>query len=135
MDKSLLLKTFNKHFFDFIEDVNMIVEKNTDIETSHIYFNSIKKANPSLLLKIWHQFIYIPYQEQINVGDLTFFLEKNYSDDLSILPNKKELLNIIDSSLRDPIRNMSEINKSHCMKYIQILCKLSDAYMSITLPK
>ena len=78
MDKSFILKSFNKQFFDFLEDVNTIVEKNEDIETSHIYLNSIKKANPSLLLKIWHQFIYIPYQSQINQGDLTFFLEKKF---------------------------------------------------------
>ena len=57
MDKSIILKSFNKQFFDFIEDVNRIVENNMDIETSRIYFSTIKKANPSLLLKIWNQFI------------------------------------------------------------------------------
>lgn len=73
MDKSIILKSFNKQFFDFIEDVNRIVENNMDIETSRIYFNTIKKANPSLLLKIWNQFILIPYQKQIHKGDITFF--------------------------------------------------------------
>jgi hypothetical protein len=130
MDKSFILKSFNKQFFDFIEDVNRIVDNNSDIKTSHIYFDSIKRANPSILLKIWHRYIYIPYQVQVNQGDLTFFLEKNYTDDLSLLPNNKELLRIIDNSLREPIRNMSEINKTHCMKYIQILCKLADAYIN-----
>jgi hypothetical protein len=131
MDKSIILKSFNKQFFDFIEDVNRIVENNMDIETSRIYFNTIKKANPSLLLKIWNQFILIPYQKQIHKGDITFFLDKDYSEDLSQLPNNKEILKIIDTSLKIPIRNMSEINKSHCMKYIQLLCKLSNAYMNL----
>ena len=131
MDKSIILKSFNKQFFDFLEDVNRIVDNNADIETSHIYFNTIKKANPSLLLKIWHQYIYIPYKEQVYLGNLSFFLEKDYSNDLCNLKNNKEILKIIDNSLRNPIRNMSEINKTHCMKYIQVLCKLSDAYISI----
>ena len=131
MDKSIILKSFNKQFFDFIEDVNKIVENNTEIENSRIYFNTIKKANPSMLLKIWNQFIFTPYQSQINEGDITFFLEKDYSQDLSQLPNNKEIIRIIDTSLRNPIYNMSETNKSHCMKYIQLLCKLSDAYMNL----
>jgi hypothetical protein len=131
MDKSFILKSFNKQFFDFIEDVNRIVENNTEIENSRIYFNTIKKANPSMLLKIWHQFIFVPYKTQINEGDITFFLEKDYSQDLSQLQNNKEIVKIIDNSLRNPIYNMSDINKSHCMKYIQILCKLSDAYMNL----
>ena len=130
MDKSIILKSFNKQFFDFLEDVNTIVENNTDIEKSQIYFNTIKKANPSLLLKIWHNYIFIPYKEQILLGDLGFFLDKDYSQDLSKLKNNTEILKIIDASLRNPIRNMSDINKEHCMKYIQILCKLSDAYSS-----
>jgi hypothetical protein len=130
MEKSLILKSFNKQIFDFLEDVNNMIE-NKDIETSRIYFNGLKRANPSLLLKIWYTYICVPYKEQINEGDLTFFLEKDYSQDLSRLPNNKELLNIIDSSLRNPIRSMNAINKAHCMKYIQILCKLSEAYMNI----
>jgi len=128
VDKTIILKTFNKQFFDFIEDVNTIVENNTDIETSRIYFNTIKKSNPTILLKLWHQYIFIPYKAQIHLGDISFFLEKDYAHDLSNLPNNKEILKIIDTSLRNPIRNMSAINKEHCMKYIQLLCKLSDAY-------
>jgi len=128
MDKSFILKSFNKQIFDFLEDVNNMIE-NKDIETSRIYFNGLKRANPSLLLKIWYTYICVPYKAQIDEGDLTFFLEKDYSQDLSRLPNNKELLNIIDNSLRNPIRGMNEINKAHCMKYIQILCKLSEAYM------
>lgn len=129
--KSMILKSFNKQFFDFLEDVNRIVENNEDIKTSHLYFDTIKKANPTLLLKIWNQHIYIPYKDQIHLGDLTFFLDKDYSRDLSKLKNNTEILKIIDNSLRNPIRNMSDINKTHCMKYIQLLCKLSDAYISL----
>ena len=129
MDKTIILKSFNKQFFDFLEDINTIVENNNDIESSLIYFNSIKKANPSIVLKLWHQFIYIPYREKIEAGEISFFLEKDYSEDLSLLNNNKEILKIIDNSIRNPIRNMSEINKGHCMKYIQVLCKLSDTYI------
>jgi hypothetical protein len=130
MDKSFILRSFNKQIFDFLEDVNNMIN-NPDIETSRIYFNGLKRANPSLLLKIWYNYICIPYKEQINEGDLSFFLEKDYSQDLSLLPNKKELLNIIDTSLRNPIRGMTAINKTHCMKYLQILCKLSEAYHNL----
>jgi hypothetical protein len=129
--KSMILKSFNKQFFDFLEDVQRIVENNEDITTSYLYFDTIKKANPTLLLKIWHQHIYMIYKEQIHLGDLTFFLDKDYSQDLSKLKNNTEIMKIIDNSLRNPMRNMTDINKTHCMKYIQLLCKLSDAYISL----
>jgi hypothetical protein len=70
------------------------------------------------------------YDEQIQKGDVSFFLEKDYTQDLSRLKNNTDVLRIIDNSLRNPIRNMTDINKSHCMKYIQLLGKLSDVYMT-----
>jgi hypothetical protein len=131
-DKSLILKTFNKQFFDFLNDILSIVPKDAanEITVSITYFETLKKANPTLLLKIWHHFICIPYADVISKGDISFFLEKDYSADLTFLANSKEVLSFIDSSLRDPIRNMNAVNKEHCMKYMQIICKLADAYMN-----
>jgi hypothetical protein len=33
--------------------------------------------------------------------------------------------------IRDPIRNMDDTNKAHCLKYIQNLSKISTAYASM----
>ena len=84
---SVFLKAFNKHFFEFIDDVIRIFPENVHIQTSRDYFETIKKANPTLLVKIWHYFIWVPYQEKIEEGDLSFFFDKDYTEDVKMMPN------------------------------------------------
>jgi hypothetical protein len=81
-----------------------------------------------IIYKIWNIYIVNKYKCEIESGNISFFLEKDYNDDLTSLPNGKEISKIIDNSIRYPIKNMNEVNKSHCVKYLQILCKLSFMY-------
>ena len=129
-NKSTILRTFNTHFVDFIDDIIKVIPENSDILAAKSFFEITKKANPTLIVIIWFSLIYSPYSTIIDSGDLEFFINKNYAEDLSTMQNSKEILKAIDS-LRDPIRNMSETNKTHCLKYIQNLCKLSAVYSSM----
>jgi len=129
-NKTTILRTFNTHFVDFIDDIIKVIPENSDILAAKSFFEITKKANPTLIVKIWFSLIYSPYSTIIDSGDLEFFINKNYAEDLSNVQNSKEILKAIDS-LRDPIRNMSETNKTHCLKYIQNLCKLSAVYNSM----
>lgn len=128
-DKSLIMKTFNKQLFDFFDDIIRIVELNEEVKVARVYFETLRKANPSILLKVWHKKIAVPYGGIIEEGNVDFFLDKDYSSDIVNISNAKEIVRIIDSSLRDPIRGMDEVNKQHCMRYVQLLSRLSVAYM------
>lgn len=129
-DKSTILRTFNQTFFDFLNDVIAIFPENMDIVAGKKFFEITKKANPTIIIKIWNSCIYKQYKDVINRGDISFFFEKNYEDDLGNLENSKEVLKFIDS-LREPIRIMSDKNKTHSMEYIQILSRLSDIYAQL----
>ena len=48
VNKSKLLKVFNTHFFEFIDDIIRILPENVDIKSSRILFELTKKANPTL---------------------------------------------------------------------------------------
>jgi hypothetical protein len=126
-DKSTLLKTFNEQFFAFLDDIIAIFPDNNNIAIARKSFATVKKANPTIIIKVWMSYIYTPYSDQINSGDISFFFDKDYSSDLSNLPSCGEVIRIIDT-LRDPIRSMSETNKGHTSKYLQILSKLSYMY-------
>jgi hypothetical protein len=126
-DKSTLLKTFNTQFFAFLDDVTAIFPDNNDIAIAKKSFATVKKANPTVIIKVWMIYIYTPYAKQIDAGDISFFFEKDYSSDLSNLPSCGEVMRIIDT-LRAPIRSMSDTNKKHTSKYLQILSKLSYMY-------
>ena len=127
-DRSHVLKTFNKHFFDFLEDLISLFPEMKDIKESRDYFEILKKANPTLLIKIWHTFIHVPYSDVIAKGDITFFFEKDYSADLVYLHNASDIIKVIDTTLREPLRNMDKENLGQCVKYIQVLTKLCHVY-------
>ena len=128
MSNSLVLKAFNKTFFEFLDDVIRIFPDNRHISDSREHFMSLKQANPKLLVKIWHSFILIPYNDKISAGDLTFFFEKEYSNDLRLLPNGEEIIRVINDSVRDPLKAMDDVNRGHCLKHIQLVSKLCDKY-------
>ena len=130
MDKSSLLKTFNTHFFEFLDDILRIFPENTDLAIARKSFETIKKANPTAIIKVWLNFVYNPYREVIDQGNIDFFFEKDYSSDLSNLANGNEIMKVIDV-MRKPIKEMSESNREHSMKYIHNLSKLSDLYGSM----
>jgi len=126
-DKSSLLRAFNTHFFDFIEDLLGIFPNNNDLVLAKSSFDTIKKANPTAIIKSWVKFVYLPYKDVIDNGDISFFFDKDYSEDLSAVSNANKILNIIDT-LRAPIKEMGDTNKEHTIKYIQNLSKLSMMY-------
>ena len=127
-DKTTILKAFNSHFFDFLADIISVFPDNQDLAVAKTSFETIKKANPTIILKAWKNYVYTPYKDVIDGGDITFFLEKDYSSDLSILANSGEIMKIIDK-LRQPIKEMDDVNKEHSIKYIQNLSKLSMLYV------
>jgi hypothetical protein len=121
------MRAFNNHFFDFLDDIITIVPNNVDLPTSRDSFMTIKRANPTSIIKAWYLHIYTPYKNVINKGDITFFFDKDYYEDISHLSNVDNIMKIIDT-LRTPIRDMGETNKEHSMKYIQNLTELSRVY-------
>ena len=129
-DKTTLLRTFNTLYFQFLEELISIFPENIDIKSSKTFFEITKKANPSLLIKIWKTYVSGPYGETLANGDLDYFINKDYSEDLVNLNNAADILKAIDK-LRAPIKELSEENKNHSLDYLQKLNKLSDAYSNM----
>ena len=127
MDKSSILKTFNEHFMDFLEDIQNVFPNDSDILTTKTALNTIKKLNPRLIIKIWNEHIVKKYKDQILKGDISFFIDKDYTEDLNDMDSSSTIVNKINK-LRDPIKNMGKENQDKCMKYIQNLTKLSELY-------
>jgi tRNA A37 threonylcarbamoyladenosine dehydratase len=127
MDKSNILKAFNDHFVDFLNDIQSVFPNDSDIQASKTTLLAIKKINPRLIIKIWNEHIVKKYKNQILNADLSFFIDKDYSDDLNDMDDASNIANKINK-LREPIKNMGKENQDKCMKYIQNLTKLSELY-------
>ena len=122
------MRAFNQHFVEFLHDISSIFPDHQDINTSLMSIETIKKANPAIVPRIWYKYIYTPYRAKIETGDIAFFFDKNYADDVGKLPNAENVMKIIDK-IRTPVRSMSDTNREHTIKYIQNLSTLSAKYM------
>jgi hypothetical protein len=122
---SNILSAFNDHFVEFVTDIQKVFPEDVDILSAKNSLLAIRKANPKMIVKIWNTFIVGKYKPEIEAGNLEFFMNKDYSADISASQNSDKIMESIDR-LRQPIRNMSSENQSKVMKYIQNLTKLSE---------
>jgi hypothetical protein len=121
---SNILTIFNDHFVEFITDIHNVFPEDTDILTAKNSLIAIRKANPKLIVKIWVKYVATPYHERILAGDVNFFIEKDYANDLTRSGNADQIMECIDR-LRNPVKQMNAENQQKTMKYIQNLCKLA----------
>ena len=128
-EKAFIIKTFNDHFFEFFEDVLKILPENMHIKTALRSFKTVSDLNKSILIKCWHKFVYSKYTDVIETGDISFFFEKDYSNDVGHLTNSNNIMEIINS-VRQPVKDACEnpVNKQHVATYIQNLSKIAELF-------
>ena len=121
---SNILTAFNDHFFEFVNDIQRVFPEDGDILVAKNSLIAIRKANPKMIVKMWSTFIVGQYKSQIENGDISFFLDKDYSLDVASVQNSSHIIDAINR-LRGPIKQMSPEEQAKTMKYIQNLTKLS----------
>ena len=130
MNNSIVLNTFIKQLDECLEDIIAvyphICETDDRFMKCKMYFDALKKSNPRIMIVTWKKFVNDRYREQILLGDIDFFVKKDYQEDAPDLYNKTIEGAIND--LRATITQMSAENIKTSMKYIQNLCKLGDLY-------
>jgi len=126
-NNSQILKAFNDHFFEFIDDVLSVFPDDTDLAAAKIAFSNFRKMNPRLIIMAFKKYVIDKYRTEIEKGDLDFFINKNYNEDLTDTKHTELILKKIDI-LRQPIRSMGEENQKKSFTYINNLCKLGDLY-------
>jgi hypothetical protein len=123
-----LVGAFNNHLTEFIDDLISIFPDDGDIKMARTAFANMKSFNPTAVIKIWFKYV-SKYAGAIEQGDISFFIDRDYSEDVDGSEKRDEVQRIIDK-LRNPVRNMGTENQAKAMKYIQNLTKISTMYMS-----
>ena len=125
MNKSEILGAFNNHFIEFFNEVSLLFPENTDIKIAHTSLTAMRKANPKLIATIWKQYIVEPYKNEIEAGNISFFINRNYTEDLKDASYAQTILQKIDT-LREPIKQMGEENLKKTIGYVQNLTKICE---------
>ena len=127
MEKRDYAKAFNTHLIEFFDDLLIIFPNEKDISIGKNSCQTLIKMNITTILKMWYTYS-SPYNNQIERGDISFFMEKDYSSDLKKTYVTVDAEDVI-KRLRDPIRLLDNANKEKAMKYIQNLTKLSKLFI------
>tara|TARA_B110000858_G_scaffold198112_1_gene262620 strand:+ start:1587 stop:1970 length:384 start_codon:yes stop_codon:yes gene_type:complete len=120
-----ILKAFNNHFKEFLQDMILVFPHDTELKTSNVFMEGLIKMKPRSVLEVWKVKINDVYQEEIKKGDYNFFIEKNYDEDVGNGDNK---LTSSIKKMQKKISNMTKENKIKAMKYVQNLTKLCNLY-------
>ena len=128
MDKTQILKAFNDHFMEFVDDVISVFPDNDDIRTVKTSLVTIRKSNPRLILTAFKGSVIDKYRNEIDNGDINFFVDKDYKQDVHGVGSSQMILEKIDC-LRKPVREMSKTDQDKVISYIQNLAKLCDMYL------
>jgi hypothetical protein len=125
-----LLTAFNDHFMEFVNDIINVFPEDADLAAAKNSFILIRKANPKMIVKIWQKFVVEKYSDVIDNNDISFFINKDYSSDLSNAENSDKIMEAINR-LRGPVQMMTPEDQKKVMKYIQNLKKISVLYNSM----
>lgn len=130
-NSSTVLTAFNDHFMEFVSDIQSVFPDDHDILASKNAFISIRKINPKLFIRVWSEYVVGKYRNEIEAGNIDYFINKDYSQDVMDSPNSKKIIMSIDR-LRNPVKEMNKENKKKSMGYIQNLTKLCSIYANMT---
>jgi hypothetical protein len=127
MNNSIILTTFIKQLDECLEDIsNSCNATDARFIKCKLYFETIKQSNPKMLIQLWKSKITIPYKDKIYAGDIEYFLNKDYTQDIN--SSYSDTIENAIQDLRKAIREMSPENIKISLKYITNLCKLSELY-------
>jgi len=128
MDNKKILTAFNNHFFEFVDDIINVFKNDNELLTARSMLLKLRKSNPKIIMKIYIQYVLDKYKNEIMNGDIDYFLNKDYTNDLEYMDNI-----VIEkfNTLKGPIKKMDEMNKNKVIKYMQNLIKLADLYKTI----
>jgi hypothetical protein len=133
-NKNQILEAFNNHFIEFITDIEKVFPNDTDITLARKSINKTFMLMPKLLIRMFNEHFASIYSNEIENGDLDFFISNDYRNRHGYKENDDAwVLEKIDC-LREPVRNMSEDNKSKVVQYLKNLKKLSDLYKNFKKP-
>lgn len=132
MASQKIMTTFNTQLLQFLGEMKNLFPENDNIAKAVDYADLIRKSNPRMTILCWQMYVCKPYSDIIESENIAFFLEKDYATDLALAnineDTKNMILTMIESGMREPMRQLDAHNQQMCMKHLSVLCRLANAY-------
>ena len=112
------LSVFNDQFFELMEDIIRLFPEKKGLKTTKTVFEASRRMNPKIIYEMLNIYLLKPYEEQILNDDFDFFVNKDYTQDIAILPRGEALKESDDSkilrgidSIRRPLSELPDEDK------------------------
>lgn len=128
------LSVFNDQFFELMEDIIRLFPEKKGLRTTKQVFEASRKMNPRIIMEMLNTYLLKPYEEQIMNDDFDFFVNKDYSYDIAILPRGEALKESDDKilrgidSIRRPLSELPDEDKVKILQYYKNLIQLTTLY-------
>lgn len=127
MSKSDILSGFNNHLNELLEALIGIIPNNSDLKAAQISLTTLRKANPRIVIPIWKSYVLDKYEDNIMKGNIQYFLEKDYTEDVKDTGNAITILEKINV-VKNTIKDLDKDNLDKTILYLQNLTKLCKLY-------
>jgi len=131
LEMASVTSAFNNHTDEFFADIRKVLPDDDDIAAAEVAVSAAKRANVTIFIKAWGKYT-VPYANQIKAKDISFFLAKDYSDDLhdAEIAVKSDALMATIERMRLRFGTLSEANQAKVMDYVFNLTTLAMLYAS-----
>jgi hypothetical protein len=127
MNKSDILSGFNTHLNELLESLIEVIPDNTELKIAYTSISTLRKANPRLVIPIWKTYVLDKYETNIIEGNLEYFLNKDYTEDVKDTGNAVIVLEKINV-VKNTIKTLDKDNLDKTILYLQNLTKLCKVY-------
>lgn len=128
MNKSQVVDAFNKHFIEFIIDIERVFPNDSDIMSTRKTINKTLMIMPRAIIKMFNEHFVQLYGDKINDGDISFFIENDYRKQHGYKENEQVWALDKIESLRQPVKSMNDEDKQKVVRYLQNLKKLTELF-------
>jgi hypothetical protein len=118
------MQAFNAQLFQFLDSLLVLFPQNANLRKGVKSLDAIKRMNPTLIIRIWYNQLYLPHRQEIEEYNIDFF-----SNDFTEIQNGKEIMLILDS-LKQSMNIIHETEKKNFVDQIFRISMLSKMYYS-----
>ena len=123
VDAKNIMSAFSSQFKELCDDLDRVFPDDVEVRSATTAMVTLLRANPKIVARVFHNYVGAPYGGLFEKGDLSYFLDKDYTTDIQ-LDNAQAILAKIDT-LRGPISKMDKACHTSVLKYFSNLSKLS----------
>jgi len=121
------ISEFNKVYFEFLKFIKEHLKEDPNFRMFYRKNKILREANPKFFIRTWYNRIGNKYHTEVMQRDISFFMNKDYENELNEIGESTLLLKYINK-FKESYPSLDESVKEQFVSYIVILTDKSFVY-------